>query len=52
MMKQYRNEKTGAVIETCCIVSGGDWVEVTPPRSAPEAPKKGRVKKDDELRDD
>lgn len=45
----YRNNKTGAVIETDCIVSGGDWVEETPP--AQPVPKKGRVKKD-ELRDD
>ena len=48
----YRNNKTGAVIETDCIVSGGDWVEVTPPDPAPAAPKKGRVKKDDKLCDD
>lgn len=25
---RYRNEKTGAVIETTCIVSGGDWKAV------------------------
>lgn len=45
----YRNNKTGAVIETDCIISGGDWAGETPP--AQPAPKKGRVKKD-ELRDD
>ena len=26
---KYRNTKTGAVIETASIVSGGNWVEVT-----------------------
>ena len=48
----YRNEKTGAVIDTECFVSGGDWVEATPPDPVPAAPKKGRVTKKDELRDD
>jgi len=23
----YRNTKTGAIIDSPCIVSGGDWVE-------------------------
>ena len=26
---KHRNTKTGAVIETASIVSGGNWVEVT-----------------------
>lgn len=26
---KYKNTKTGAVIETASIVSGGNWVEVT-----------------------
>lgn len=26
---KYRNTKTGAVIETASVVSGGNWVEVT-----------------------
>lgn len=25
---KYRNTKTGALIETACPVSGGDWVKV------------------------
>lgn len=45
----YINNKTGNVIETDCVISGGDWVELPPPK--PPAEKKGRVKKD-ELRDD
>lgn len=32
---RYRNEHTGAVIETKARVSGGDWVPVQP--DAPEA---------------
>lgn len=27
---RYRNEKTGAVIETDCTVTGGSWVPVKP----------------------
>lgn len=23
----YRNSKTGAVIDSPCVISGGDWVE-------------------------
>lgn len=30
----YRNKKTGAVIETDCLISGGDWV----PDKADSAP--------------
>lgn len=28
LMKKYINIKTQAVIETACVVSGGDWVVV------------------------
>lgn len=31
---QYRNKKTGAVIETPCRVSGGDWEPVKAAKSA------------------
>lgn len=31
---EYRNKATGAVIQTDCTVSGGDWEAVRPP--APE----------------
>lgn len=31
---EYRNKVTGAVIQTDCTVSGGDWEAVQPP--APE----------------
>lgn len=30
---QYRNKKTGAVIETPCRVSGGDWEPVKAAKS-------------------
>ena len=41
----YRNTKTGAIIDSPCIVRGGDWVaeepaKVTPKKEAPK-PKKG-----------
>lgn len=39
-MRQYRNKRTGVVIETAGYVTGGDWVEVRPffakPKPAPE----------------
>ena len=36
---KYRNTKTGAVIQTVSVVSGGDWVEVV------ETPKPKRTRK-------
>lgn len=27
---KYRNKKTKAILETDCVISGGDWVEVKP----------------------
>lgn len=33
---RYRNEKTGAVIETTCVVSGGDW-KVVPAENSGKA---------------
>lgn len=46
---QYRNKRTGAVIETLCAVSGEDWERVEPAKAAaPEAqtaPKKAPRKK-------
>ena len=41
----YKNIKTGAVIDSPCIIRGGDWVEVKPkPKEPPkkEVPKKRR----------
>lgn len=32
---RYRNTRTQAVIETACVVSGGDWV-VDKPATQPE----------------
>lgn len=34
----YRNKRTGAVIETDCNISGGDWADVmSGPESSDEA---------------
>lgn len=27
-MRKYKNLKTQAVIETACVISGGNWVEL------------------------
>lgn len=34
---QYRNKKTGAVIETPCRISGGDWEPVKSSKTAKTA---------------
>lgn len=52
----YRNTDTGAELETVCCISGDRWVEIRPPGgSVPQKqssePKKGRVKKDERVRD-
>ena len=33
-MYKYRNKKTGAVLETTCKISGGDWEEVVAKKSS------------------
>lgn len=47
---KYRNKKTQAVIETACIISGGDWelVEDQPKTNTRPAPKKTARKKSGE----
>ncbi|MFV0414495.1 MAG: hypothetical protein ACK5L3_14755 [Oscillospiraceae bacterium] len=46
---RYRNEQTGAEIETPCVISGGGWQPVIsasdPPASDPPATKKATAKK-------
>ena len=41
---KYRNEKTGAVIETASVIQGGDWKQVDeapkPKKPAKKTPKK------------
>lgn len=37
----YRNERTGAVIETAAAVSGGGWQEIKPASTAEPAQVKG-----------
>ena len=39
---KYINKKTQAVIETACVVSGGDWVKV---EEQPKTEAKTTVKK-------
>lgn len=48
---RYRNTKTQAVVETACVISGGDWVKVDEqPKDTEPAPKKTtkKTKKDGE----
>ena len=40
LMKKYINIKTQAVIETACVISGGDWVVVTEQPKEKKATKK------------
>lgn len=46
---KYLNTETQAVIETACVLSGGDWVEVTeqPKRTKPKTVKKQEKKSGD-----
>ena len=39
-MAKYKNEKTGAMIETDCKISGGNWVEVLTKKSGKKDDKK------------
>lgn len=41
----YENTKTGAIINSPCTISGGDWVEVKPEKVTEEKPKKDTKKK-------
>ena len=45
---KYRNTVTGAIIETTAQISGGNWVEMDPPKAAPapaQEKKKSAAKK-------
>ena len=42
---RYRNTKTQAVIETACVISGGDWV-VEEEKTATQPKRKAAGKKD------
>lgn len=38
---RYKNTKTGAIIDSSCVISGGDWIKVEPveaPRPEIEKP--------------
>lgn len=48
---KYINKKTQAVIETACVLNGGDWVEVKdkqPKKDTEETAKKTTRKKSGE----
>lgn len=42
---RYRNERTGAVIETECRIEGGGWVAEQAARPAPQAAQEREEKK-------
>lgn len=48
IMAKYRNKKTGAVLETECKISGGNWEKVV----AKNTSKKSDEKKSDEKKSD
>ncbi len=39
-MAKYRNKKTGAVLETECKISGGNWEEVVTKKTSKKSDKK------------
>lgn len=42
---KYRNTKTGAIIDSPCLISGGDWVSEEPVKTvAADEPKKAETK--------
>lgn len=43
----YENTKTGAIINSPCTISGGDWVEVKPEKVTEEKPEKVIKKKEE-----
>lgn len=51
---KYKNTRTGVVIDTRCVVRGGEWVslenlEVTNNQEIPEAPQEEIVEEKDEV---
>lgn len=40
---KYRNTKTGAIIDSPCVISGGDWVAEETPKVVKEAVKEIQV---------
>lgn len=42
---QYRNTKTGAIINSSCVVSGGDWVSEEPVKTVAASKPKTYLKK-------
>lgn len=48
-MRIYRNEKTGAILNTECVINGGAWVEIT---EAPKAEKPAPEEVPEEITED
>lgn len=46
-MFKYKNKKTGAVLETPCKISGGNWEKVTTKKGSEKTDKKAEVKVED-----
>lgn len=42
---KYRNTKTGAVIDSPCVISGGDWVTEVTEKVEPKEPEKKEPRK-------
>ena len=40
----YRNTKTGAIIDSSCVISGGDWVAEETQKVAAEETKETKAK--------
>lgn len=45
---KYINQKTQAVIETACVIKGGDWVEVKQPKKSQKPKEEAKAKKSEE----
>ena len=41
---KYKNTKTGAIIDSPCIISGGDWIEEEIKNEVEEAPDEAKAK--------
>ena len=45
---KYINKKTQAVIETACVISGGDWIEFKQPKKSQKPKEETKDKKSEE----
>lgn len=47
---EYRNTKTGAIIDSPCIISGGDWIKLKE-ENKPQTEELNEIKKNNEVED-